>query len=276
MREDYRLLTPENVELQFDVAGLGSRLAAALIDYTIIGIVYLGLIFAAAFVGSLMEHVLPRIVATDRAVQTATQAGMAVLLALAVFLGFLAWWGYFLLFELLWTGQSPGKRIMGVRVVRRDGQPLAFTTTLVRNSLRWVDALPFFPLGIFVMLVDSFSRRLGDMAAGTFVVHEPRAIRTKALEEVRIPYSLPDATVQAFPNAGRITMAQYTLIRDYFGRASGLRGDAADRLASHLAATLAKELEVDAPSIGSPERFLATAARAFEMRHQYTETAPLP
>ena len=273
MREDYRLLTPENVELQFDVAGLGSRLGAALIDYAIIGVTYIGLILAAAFVGSVMERVLPRMFATNQAIEIATRTGTYAMVAVAVFLAFLGWWGYFLLFELLWGGQSPGKRILSLRVTRRDGQPLTFTTTLVRNALRWIDQAAM--VGVFAMLVDGSSRRLGDMAAGTFVVHEPRALRTKALDAVAIPYSLPEASVQALPNAGRITIAQYTLIRDYFGRANGLRGDAADRLAARLAGALGKELEVEPSSVGSPERFLATVARAFELRHQYTETAPL-
>src|SRR4051794_1654454 len=99
MREDYRLLTPENVELQFDVAGLGSRLAAALIDYIIILVAYIALTMAAGFVGSLMQHVTESLV-TSQAIERATRAGSFLLLAFGVVLGFLAWWGYFMLFEL--------------------------------------------------------------------------------------------------------------------------------------------------------------------------------
>jgi uncharacterized RDD family membrane protein YckC len=273
LREDYRLLTPENVELQFDVAGLGSRLGAALIDYVIILVAYISLTMAAGFVGSLMQHLTESLV-TSQAIERATRAGSFLLLAFGVVLGFLAWWGYFMLFELLWGGQSPGKRLLGLRVVRRDGQPLSFTTVLVRNVLRWIDQVAL--LGVFVMLIDTFSRRLGDLAAGTFVVHEARSIQTRALDAVEIPYLLPEASVQALPNAGRITMAHYTLIRDYFARAGALRGDAADRLAAKLAGALGREIDVEPATVGSPERFLATVARAFELRHQYTETAPLP
>jgi uncharacterized RDD family membrane protein YckC len=274
MREDYRLLTPENVELQFDVAGLGSRTGAALIDHMIIGVAYFGLILAAAFTATFMQRILPLLFGSQQTIDRVTNLGTFVMIALAVFLGFVGWWGYFLLFELLWTGQSPGKRAMSIRVVRRDGQPLTFTTALVRNSLRWIDGPTPFPIGIFVMLVDQFSRRLGDLAGGTFVVHEPRSIRTRALDAVAIPYTFPEATVQALPNAGRITMEHYTLIRDYFGRAPGLGGEAALRLALRLAEAFGRQLEVDPSTAGNPQRFLALVARAFELRHQYTEASP--
>jgi len=114
MREDYRLLTPENVELSFDVAGLGSRLAASIIDYAIIGVAYLGVILAAAFVSTLVQRIAPRVATSLEVTAFADAAGYA-LLAGGFFLAFVAWWGYFLLFEMLWGGQSPGKRMFGLR-----------------------------------------------------------------------------------------------------------------------------------------------------------------
>jgi hypothetical protein len=161
--------------------------------------------------------------------------------------------------------------VFGLRVVRRDGQPLDFTPALVRNTLRWIDQVLL--IGVFVMLIDSQCRRLGDMAAGTLVVREPRALRHQAFEAVAMP-QVPDARVQELPNAGRITTAEYTVIRDYFARAGGLGIPEADRLARSLASELARKLEVDLGAVGDPERFLATVARAFEARHRYGETAP--
>src|SRR5581483_697877 len=101
MREDYRLLTPENVELQFDVAGLGSRLAAAVIDYAIIVATYLALILAAAFVSSLGQRFTATL-STRQTIETMARVGTFLLIAFAIILGFLAWWGYFLWFELAW------------------------------------------------------------------------------------------------------------------------------------------------------------------------------
>ncbi len=263
MREDYRLLTPENVELRFDVAGLGSRLAAALIDYTLIVIMYVAVIVGAGALTALIG----RVVSPPRDVMPWLSAAAA---ALAIAFAFLGWMGYFLLFELLWGGQSPGKRALGLRVVRRDGQPLGFTPALVRNVLRWIDQVAL--IGVFVMLVDASSRRLGDMAAGTLVVREPRALRRDAFATVALP-GVSALRVQELPNAGRIGVTEYTVIRDYFARAGGLREAEADALATRLADRLAQALEVEPAAIGDPRTFLATAARAFEARHKYSESA---
>ena len=80
----------------------------------------------------------------------AAAAGFASI-GLAILLTFLGWWGYFVLFELLWNGQSPGKRLLGVRVVRADGQALGASTSLVRNLLRAIDV--FLLIGVAVMLM---------------------------------------------------------------------------------------------------------------------------
>ncbi len=266
MREDYRLLTPENVELEFDVAGLGSRVAAALIDYCIISVCYLVLILGVAFISGLARAIAPASIESGRG-----SAAIFALFAVALLVGFLAWWGYFLLFELTWAGQSPGKRALGLRVVRRDGQPLDFTAALVRNILRWIDQVAM--IGVFVMVFDTSSRRLGDMAAGTLVVRDPRGLRTKALEPIALP-TVADTSVQALPNAARITMDHYTLIRDYFDRARVIKGPSSDALAATLARELARVLEIHPTDVGPPERFLATVARAFEERHRYSETLP--
>src|SRR4051794_23173941 len=249
MREDYKLLTPENVELQYDVAGMGSRLAAAPIDYTIISIGFVGILFGGFFVAAALPEGF-RSSGNDR-----LAIAMAVaLIALAVLLTFAGWWGYFLLFELAWGGQTPGKRGLGLRVVRGDGQPLDFTASLVRNLLRLIDVL--LPIGACFMLFDASSRRLGDMAAGTLVVRDPRSLRAKALEAVAVP-RVDEATVHGLPNAGRLTMEHYTVIRDYFDRASRLSRSSAESLALHLARQVAQVIEVDPATIGPPDRFLA-------------------
>ena len=190
MREDYRLLTPENVELRFDVAGIGSRLGAALIDYVLIGIAYIVLFVGSAFAGSLIANLRPR--GNETTSSTWEVAIGFALIAFGLFLGFAAWWGYFLLFELIWEARVP-EATARPSVVRRDGQPIDFTTALVRNILRWIDQALM--LGVFVMVIDDSSRRLGDMAANTLVVRDPRALRTTALQAVELP-SVPESTVQ--------------------------------------------------------------------------------
>ena len=84
-------------------------------------------------------------------------------------------WAYWTGFELAWSGQSPGKRLMRIRVVRSDGSPVTLFASATRNLLRLVDFVPAcYPLGAAVMLIDSKHRRLGDLLAGTLLVREDR------------------------------------------------------------------------------------------------------
>lgn len=84
---------------------------------------------------------------------------------------FLLEWFYPVLFEI-WRGATPGKRAMGLMVVQDDGTPVTPTASVIRNLLRVVDFLPlFYGAGLVSTLVDRDFRRLGDLAAGTLVVH---------------------------------------------------------------------------------------------------------
>ena len=97
-------------------------------------------------------------------------------IALVVLLVFAIGWGYFIFFELIWNGQTPGKRAVGIRVLTVRGEPVTLVHSLVRNLLRLIDALPSaYMVGIISILVTSRSQRLGDLAAGTIVVRERSA-----------------------------------------------------------------------------------------------------
>ncbi len=260
MSDDYTLLTPENVDLRFDIAGLGSRVAAALIDYTLLGVGYLVLALGGVFAVSFDPG------------GALTSPLRTIAFALAILLTFLGWWGYFILTEMVWNGQSLGKRQLGLRVVRSGGQPINLTASLVRNLLRIVDLIGF--IGVLVMIVDRRSRRLGDLAAGTLVIREPHGGLPKdlsrAFRAIDIPIVSADA-IDSFGNPDRLTKAHYALLRDFFARRSGLTPERAARLAADLATQLAISLGDDPAVVGEPETFLATAARAFEARQRYSE-----
>ncbi len=113
--------------------------------------------------------------------------GMALLLMGRVGSGlhmiamFALMWLYPVLFELFWRGQTPGKKLLGLRVVHADGTPVGWAASATRNLLRTFDMLPFgYAVGVVTSLLDGRSRRLGDMAAGTLVVHVPAPPRTHA------------------------------------------------------------------------------------------------
>lgn len=264
MHEDYTLLTPENVELRYPVAGVGSRVVAATIDYTILVIGQLLVLFGLALAGALISRLFG-ITGDQPSLSVALSLGAV---GLAIILIFFGWWGYFVLFELLWNGQSPGKKLLGIRVVRLDGQALDAGTSIVRNLLRAVDI--FLSIGVLVMLLDSSSRRLGDLAAGSLVVREARGLAPDELSAVEIP-DVPSPRVEAFSNPGRLTMQHYILVRDYFARRTRMPDDRADALAVDLAKRLARAVDIPLGEVGDANDFLAAAARAFEGRHRHRE-----
>lgn len=153
--------TPEQVSLDFDLAGMGSRFMAVLVDHLIQGLI----ILAAA----LLFIILGLAVSTTWAI------------ALLVLLTFAVQWGYFTIFETVRNGQTPGKKLVKIRVIKSSGRAVTVFEAMTRNFIRAIDYLPtFYLVGMISMFADSKNRRLGDFAAGTLVVHE-RDERTIAL-----------------------------------------------------------------------------------------------
>lgn len=144
--------TPEHVVLHLELAGLGSRLAAASVDVVLLTLLELALVevLSALGVGALGNW----------------------LVAIGGALLFATFWGYFLLFEALNGGRTPGKALLGIRVVMETGHPITFAASAVRNLVRIVDGLSFFFVGILLVLFHPQHKRLGDIAAGTIVVRE--------------------------------------------------------------------------------------------------------
>ncbi len=153
--------TPEQVVFSYTVAGIGSRAVAALIDYMLCA-----LLVAAISLGAVSFFGALRI------------AGSAPwVLAILILLVFGVFWGYYVLFEGLWDGQTPGKRRVGLRVVRDGGYSITFGASAVRNIVRVIDLQPgaLYGVGMLSAVFSASGKRLGDYAAGTLVVRE-RAI----------------------------------------------------------------------------------------------------
>src|SRR5262249_33255826 len=124
-----------------------------------------------------------------------TTTGLAWLLAVFGLVAFAFLWGYYIFFEMAWNGQSPGKRWVGLRVMRLDGTPLTLSESIIRNLVRLVDFLPaYYGVGVVAMFISSQSRRLGDLAAGTVVVHDRAAVTLASLA----------ASAQVTPAAGPV------------------------------------------------------------------------
>lgn len=192
MDEQLTISTPEQVAFHYEAAGIGSRFVAALVDHLIIGIA-LVLISCAASALSLTA-----VVADLGGEGNAGQATAYVVIALLVLVLFLILWGYFALFEIVWRGRTPGKRMFRLRVLKRSGQPIGTGEAVVRNLVRLVDFMPgFYAIGLISMFADKEARRLGDLAAGTVVVREGEQV---GLRDVSVtPSSSPASTESPQP-----------------------------------------------------------------------------
>jgi uncharacterized membrane protein SpoIIM required for sporulation/uncharacterized RDD family membrane protein YckC len=161
--------TPEQVVVSYTIAGIGARSAAALIDYTIIAVAIIALWVLLIM---LARAISPG--ADQTAEATAAQSSGAWAVSLVVLVSFAIQWGYYVLFEALWDGQTPGKRRLGIRVVQDGGYSVSFAASAVRNIARAVDMQPgiLYSVGIVSAVSSKSGKRLGDMMAGTIVVRE--------------------------------------------------------------------------------------------------------
>jgi len=155
------VLTPEGVVLRLQVAGPFPRALAWLID-ACVRMTVLAMFGGVAF-------------------DLLGQVGMAMVLVVV----FVLTWFYPVMFEVLWNGQTIGKRVLGIRVVAADGAPVGWMGAFVRNLLRAVDMLPaLYATGLVAALFDPWGRRLGDLVAGTLVVHVVHAPPAGMIEPI--------------------------------------------------------------------------------------------
>jgi len=224
--------TPEHVVVELELAGLGSRMAAGVVD---------GLVVAG------IEMVLGLALAVAGARLGTGVAGW--LIAVGILLSFLAFWGYFVLFEALNGGRTPGKRYAGIRVIMDTGHPVTFGAAAVRNLLRVVDAQPVVAhlVGAGFVLLHPQHKRLGDLVAGTIVVRD-RPAEVPAVRSAQIP-----AAGGVEVGAPELADAEYRLLSRLIDRLDSLDAARRVRLAGDLAARLAERFPRRDPD---PEAFL--------------------
>jgi uncharacterized RDD family membrane protein YckC len=251
------------VRLQYDVAGIGTRSAAALIDTAIQAIVGIALTVLITLAFSLIPF-------AREAVQGPFLAGVGIGLLILETVGtFLVVWGYYLFFELAWSGQTPGKRSVGIRVIRQNGYPIRPWDAVVRNLVRIIDGPPFgAALGLLVMLLNAQSRRLGDLAAGTIVIREAKPQILSSLTaadegRTRQEQSTPPTDQPSRPAAGLPTLRAQdaTLVRDFLVRRHNMETQARASLAHRLAARLAEAYGMQTQTAIPDEAFLESLTR---------------
>jgi uncharacterized RDD family membrane protein YckC len=210
--ENHSIETPEQTRLEFAIAGIGSRFLALALDLILQAIVVIVVLIVVS--------VIERFIAMNSLWEKA--ALIALLFALH--------YGYFIAFEILWSGQTPGKRKVGIRVVKDSGRPLTATETIARNLMRIVDEVPgVYAVGIVTALLNAQNRRLGDFVAGSLVIREG------SLAEMRPAWSSGQSG-QPAPVAGalRLSVEELALIETFLARRSELPADVRSRMASGI------------------------------------------
>ena len=216
--------TPELVVLSYTIAGLGSRLGAALIDLAISALLFIAVILSAALLS-------PRTLFRAGARAEPTTAWV---LAVLVIMQFSILWGYYLLFEGLRDGQTPGKRIFRLRAVRDGGYSVGFAASAVRNLMRIVDLQPAFTyvVGITSIAFSKSGKRLGDIVAGTIVVRE------SLVRQPVVAKRPPRETQAAAPPSTQLTDPEFQLLERWAARRNEIDPERRRQLTAQVAARL--------------------------------------
>jgi uncharacterized RDD family membrane protein YckC len=252
--------TPEQIGIDFEIAGIGSRMLAAIIDALIMSILlivatvapFLLIASAREAAGTMAENLAQQ----EHIFRNVNALGLAV-----VFLSYFAvQWGYYIVAELLTDGRSPGKRALGLRVVRADGFPIGFAETVVRNLVRIVDIVPgVYGIGLVTMMSGRKTQRLGDVAAGTIVIKERVGQQKGTIEAIPMP-SEQKPMIETRVSAA-LTPAELTLLASYRNRAAALTPHVRAILASQIAPILRARLS-DASTLDDESWLWALAHEA--------------
>ena len=229
--------TPEQTSIEFPLAGIGSRFLAVLIDslFQIGFLIVLALIFAGLGYGF-----------GNMGLGRSPTTGIWIA-AILILIYFLVMYGYFMLFESIWNGQTPGKRLTHLRVIKDSGQPITAIEAVGRNLLRLVDQLPFaYGIGVLCAWFSPQNKRLGDYVAGTVVVHE------KPFETVAPQWDAPSLVAAHHYGANRLTPEEFALVETFLSRRgaleAGVRYDTAAGIVRRIESKLTLPPEVEKPS----------------------------
>ncbi|HEY1867058.1 MAG TPA: RDD family protein [Candidatus Cybelea sp.] len=220
--------TPESIAFSYELAGLGSRFLALVVDQAI-QIVVLVAIFAGLIFWAVRG--LPR--------QSPPLADMklAESIAIAVFvvISFAVLFGYFIVFEAVWNGQTPGKKLLGIRVVRDGGYPIDFGASLIRNLIRVGEQLiGYYAIAAISALISPENKRIGDLAAGTIVVRDARLAQPTELRQ--------RAEQPAYAATTYLSGEERALVKRFIERRGALSDDRRRELAWDLASRFRKRV----------------------------------
>jgi uncharacterized RDD family membrane protein YckC len=272
--------TPELVDIEMPLAGIGSRFIAILVDYLIWG--------SAFFVLFLLALIIIPALSIFGRISANWAIGIALLIV------FVMHWGYFALFEAFGNGRTPGKRVAKIRVIHQSGRGINFVEALARNLVRYVDGLPsFYAVGIVVIFLSRRNQRLGDMVAGTLVVRDREVDSPHWGESASRTFTAPTLiaaspiapagasgtgrdswdrpphlrVVLPAPALAKLSGSDLQVLEGFFGRRLDMDLATRAALASRIASALCAKSGLAIPQDTSVETFLEAVA------HQFREQA---
>jgi uncharacterized RDD family membrane protein YckC len=220
--------TPESVELEFILAGIGNRTQALVIDYAIWSLALLFVLVMWAWLYTQVPWLR-----TDPIRQWL--AAIQILILFSIYIG------YFVLFETWWSGQTPGKRYVKIRVIRDDGRNVGIQQSIIRSLLRPIDDI--LCLGLVSILVTSQEKRLGDWVAGTISIQEGQAVSANKIAISPAATELAERLI-ATGRIAALTPEEFATIRKYLYRYPTLTPAAKIQVSDRLVQQLLTRLEL--------------------------------
>jgi uncharacterized RDD family membrane protein YckC len=232
--------TPELITLELPLAGIGSRFLALAID-------------------SLLQVVVLLLVLLTCGILMVDLGGLfkAIGPAIIILSVYCLYWGYFAFFEIVWNGQTPGKRLIRIRVIKESGRPITPLEAIARNIMRGIDIFPpfFYIVGLFCMMLNSRNKRLGDFVAGTVLVHDKKVETVSAIWK-QVENSSFDNVVTS-----KITPEELLLIETYLNRRSALDLPVRKKNARQIVLMIREKIGVDVIEGVSDDALLEAVAR---------------
>lgn len=234
-----KILTPENVNIEFELAGLGSRFVAVIID-TLIQIGICILIIIGMLIGGIDFKNIDQ--------------SSSLIIAVGIVLLFVVFFGYFIFFEIIMRGQSPGKKAAGLRVIKQNGEPVGFYESFIRNILRIIDLMPsLYLIGSSFILFGRNCKRIGDYAANTIVVKVQKEERPLNLEDLlNNNFSLDESESRV--NIYQVNNFEYGILKEFLARKDNL-GARKPIFIFHLNKYFVKKFNIEKPYSNPVEFF---------------------
>ena len=220
MPQELLILSPEKTVVSLNLARVGSRIYAQILDLLLFGAAFLCIAMGLMYLFSNYIQVVGGVVST---------------------LGVLGFFAYFILFEGFWNGQTIGKRALNIRVRSADGTPITFSGAVARNLLRVADVLPTcYFVGFVAMFTNKRSQRIGDMVGGTIVTQESRSPRFSPAPYILGVHPFESHVGDLFG----MTADEYAALKRMCDRFPELSGDVQERLIEELWVPFAQKLKI--------------------------------